>query len=37
MATIIIFELDDTLVDANMKIPKQPCHMLNRFKKSISL
>jgi hypothetical protein len=33
MATIIIFDLDDTLVNAKMKIPRQTYHMLNKFKK----
>lgn len=33
MATIIIFDLDDTLVNHRMKIPRQTYHMLNKFKK----
>jgi len=33
MSTIIIFDLDDTLVNAKMKIPLQTYHMLNKFKK----
>jgi len=33
MSTIIIFDLDDTLVNQRMKIPRQTYHMLNRFKK----
>jgi len=31
--TIIIFDLDDTLVNSKMKIPRQTYHMLNYFKK----
>ncbi len=31
--TIIIFDLDDTLVNCKMKIPRQTYHMLNKFKK----
>lgn len=31
MTLIIIFDLDDTLVNPKMKIPKQTYHMLNRF------
>lgn len=30
---IIIFDLDDTLVNGKMKIPRQTYHMLNFFKK----
>jgi FMN phosphatase YigB (HAD superfamily) len=33
MNTIIIFDLDDTLVNAKMKVPRQTYHMLNKFKK----
>lgn len=33
MSTIIIFDLDDILVNCKMKIPKQTYHMLNKFKK----
>jgi hypothetical protein len=33
MSTIIIFDLDDTLVNCKMKIPRQTYHMLNKFKK----
>ncbi len=33
MTKIIIFDLDDTLVNAKMKIPRQTYHMLNKFKK----
>lgn len=33
MKTIIIFDLDDTLVNSKMKIPRQTYHMLNKFKK----
>jgi hypothetical protein len=33
MNTIIIFDLDDTLVNGKMKIPRQTYHMLNKFKK----
>jgi hypothetical protein len=33
MNTIIIFDLDDTLVNYKMKIPRQTYHMLNKFKK----
>jgi hypothetical protein len=33
MTTIIIFDLDDTLVNGKMKIPRQTYHMLNKFKK----
>lgn len=33
MDTIIIFDLDDTLVNYKMKIPRQTYHMLNKFKK----
>jgi len=33
MNTIIIFDLDDTLVNCKMKIPRQTYHMLNKFKK----
>ncbi len=33
MKTIIIFDLDDTLVNGKMIIPRQTYHMLNRFKK----
>lgn len=33
MNTIIIFDLDDTLVNSKMKIPRQTYHMLNKFKK----
>jgi hydroxymethylpyrimidine pyrophosphatase-like HAD family hydrolase len=33
MATIIIFDLDDTLVNHRMKIPRQTYHMLNKFLK----
>jgi hypothetical protein len=33
MTTIIIFDLDDTLVNCKMKIPRQTYHMLNKFKK----
>jgi hypothetical protein len=29
----MIFDLDDTLVNGKMKIPRQTYHMLNRFKK----
>jgi hydroxymethylpyrimidine pyrophosphatase-like HAD family hydrolase len=32
MNTIIIFDLDDTLVNCKMKIPRQTYHMLNKFK-----
>ncbi len=32
MNTIIIFDLDDTLVSPKMKIARQTYHMLNRFK-----
>lgn len=32
MTKIIIFDLDDTLVNAHMIIPKQTYHMLNKFK-----
>lgn len=32
MNTIIIFDLDDTLVNYKMKIPRQTYHMLNKFK-----
>lgn len=31
---IIIFDLDDTLVNHRMKIPRQTYHMLNKFKKA---
>jgi FMN phosphatase YigB (HAD superfamily) len=31
MSTIIIFDLDDTLVNHRMKIPRQTYHMLNKF------
>lgn len=34
MNTIIIFDLDDTLVNCKMKIPRQTYHMLNKFKKN---
>ena len=34
MNTIIIFDLDDTLVNGKMKIPRQTYHMLNKFKKN---
>ena len=37
MTTIIIFDLDDTLVSCKMKIPRQTYHMLNKFKNSIKL
>lgn len=30
---IIIFDLDDTLLNSKMKIPRQTYHMLNKFKK----
>ena len=30
---IIIFDLDDTLVNCKMKIPRQTYHMLNKFRK----
>lgn len=30
---IIIFDLDDTLVNSNIKVPKQTYHILNNFKK----
>jgi len=33
MTKIIIFDLDDTLVNYRMKIPRQTYHMLNKFKK----
>ena len=33
MTTIIIFDLDDTLVNCKMKISRQTYHMLNKFKK----
>jgi hydroxymethylpyrimidine pyrophosphatase-like HAD family hydrolase len=33
MNAIIIFDLDDTLVNGKMKIPRQTYHMLNKFKK----
>ena len=33
MVKIIIFDLDDTLVNSKMKIPRQTYHMLNKFKK----
>jgi hydroxymethylpyrimidine pyrophosphatase-like HAD family hydrolase len=33
MNTIIIFDLDDTLVSCKMKMPRQTYHMLNKFKK----
>jgi hypothetical protein len=33
MNTIIIFDLDDTLVNCEMKVPRQTYHMLNKFKK----
>jgi len=33
MTKIIIFDLDDTLVNCKMKIPRQTYHMLNKFKK----
>ena len=33
MNTIIIFDLDDTLVSCKMKIQRQTYHMLNKFKK----
>lgn len=33
MNTILIFDLDDTLVSCKMKIPRQTYHMLNKFKK----
>jgi len=33
MNKIIIFNLDDTLVNAKMKVPRQTYHMLNKFKK----
>jgi len=33
MKKIIIFDLDDTLVDSKMKVPRQTYHMLNNFKK----
>ena len=33
MSTIIVFDLDDTLVNSKMKIPRQTYHMLNKFKK----
>lgn len=28
---VIIFDLDDTLVNCKMKVPRQTYHMLNRF------
>lgn len=33
MSTIVIFDLDDTLVNANCRVPRQTYHMLNRFRK----
>ena len=33
MTKIIIFDLDDTLVNPKMIIPRQTYHMLNKFKK----
>jgi hydroxymethylpyrimidine pyrophosphatase-like HAD family hydrolase len=33
MNKIIIFDLDDTIVNNKMKIPQQTYHMLNKFKK----
>lgn len=33
ITTIIIFDLDDTLVNCKMKMPRQTYHMLNRLKK----
>jgi len=33
MNTIIIFDLDDTLVNYKMIIPRQTYHMLNKFKR----
>jgi hypothetical protein len=32
MNTIIIFDLDDTLINHKRKIPRQTYHMLNKFK-----
>jgi len=31
--SIIIFDLDDTLVSPRMKVPRQTYHMLNRFRR----
>jgi hypothetical protein len=33
MSSIIIFDLDDTLINHKMKIPRQTYHILNKFKK----
>jgi len=33
MSIIIIFDLDDTLVNGKMVVPRQTYHMLNKFKK----
>ena len=33
MTVVIIFDMDDTLVNGRMKVPRQTYHMLNRFKK----
>lgn len=30
---IIIFDLDDTLVNSNIKVPRQTYHIFNNFKK----
>jgi FMN phosphatase YigB (HAD superfamily) len=32
MNTIIIFDLDDTLINGKMNIPRQTYHMLNKFR-----
>lgn len=32
---IIIFDLDDTLVDSKMKVPRQTYHIFNNFKKML--
>ena len=34
MKKIIIFDLDDTLINSNMKVPRQTYHMLNNFTKN---
>ncbi len=33
MTTVVIFDLDDTLININVKVPRQTYHMLNRFLK----
>ena len=34
MKKIIIFDLDDTLINISMKVPRQTYHMLNNFRKN---